>query len=435
MSTPEGTLAEIKKTLPEEIQEALDFEKKQWIDGSILTDKFYDISDVTNAHGALPGTILKIERDCDSSKYMTPSTTSISRFVYQSQAMNGSLVPVSALMLWPYAPRRSADGYQVVAWSHGTSGLTKNWAPSHTKNLWQHYLAPFNLALQGYVVVMTDYAGLGVAIDASGKTIVHEYLASPSSANDVFYSVQAAQAAFPELSKNFVIAGHSQGGNSVWACAERQSIEPVDGYLGSITISPVTDARKEPEPIRSILICALLNGLKNNFPNFDLADVLTDEAAERLRWTEQLECTGSILMRLFVGITLLKPDWQTNPYIQKYLDMISAGSKSIGGPLLVIHGSADENLSIDVVTAAVQDTVRVCPTAKIEFREIPGVSHNGTILAGQPFFMDWIADRFAGVLVEPGYKYTKVESARPPETYQSKQTWYLEQATKFYHTP
>ena len=141
------------------------------------------------------------------------------------------------------------------------------------------------------------------------------------------------------------------------------------------------------------------------------------------------------MMRLLVGITLLKPGWQKNSFIQEYLDMISAGSKSIEGPLLVIHGTEDESLSIDVVTAAVKDTMRVCPTAKLDFREIPSVDHNGTILAGQPFVMDWIADRFAGVPVDPGYRYTKVESARPPETYQFKQTWYLEQATKFYHTP
>lgn len=72
-----------------------------------------------------------------------------------------------------------------------------------------------------YVVVAADYAGLGVGKDALGKPTVHEYLASSSHAHDVFYSVQAAQTSFPELSKHFVIIGHSQGGGVAWAAAQR----------------------------------------------------------------------------------------------------------------------------------------------------------------------------------------------------------------------
>ena len=64
---------------------------------------------------------------------------------------------------------------------------------------------------QGYVVVGTDYAGLGVHKDESGEPIVHESLAPPSHANDVVDAVQAAQNAFPELSQEFVVIGYSQG--------------------------------------------------------------------------------------------------------------------------------------------------------------------------------------------------------------------------------
>lgn len=41
---------------------------------------------------------------------------------------------------------------------------------------------------------------------------MHEYLASPSQANDIVHSVSAAHSAFPELSKDCVVIGHSQGG-------------------------------------------------------------------------------------------------------------------------------------------------------------------------------------------------------------------------------
>lgn len=71
------------------------------------------------------------------------------------------------------------------------------------------------------MVVATDYAGLGVGLDEKGDKILHEYLASPAAANEVVYSVQAARQAFPELSKDFVVMGHSQGGGAAWAVAQR----------------------------------------------------------------------------------------------------------------------------------------------------------------------------------------------------------------------
>lgn len=40
---------------------------------------------------------------------------------------------------------------------------------------------------------------------------MHEYLTSASHANDLMYAIQAAQEHFRELSKEFIVIGHSQG--------------------------------------------------------------------------------------------------------------------------------------------------------------------------------------------------------------------------------
>ena len=189
---------ELDSPFPDVIRRALEFQESQWATGSIYEDSFYVVPEGTA--DSVPGTLLKLENHVDTSKYTLPPATAIARIMYQSITINGALVPVSAFVLWPYLPRRLVDGYPIVAWSHGTSGLTPNCAPSHMKNLWHHFQAPYQLVLQGYVVVATDYAGLGVDKDAKGNRVVHEYLASSSQANDVLYSVQAAQTAFPELS-------------------------------------------------------------------------------------------------------------------------------------------------------------------------------------------------------------------------------------------
>lgn len=168
----------MQPSLSNEVRESLEFEKSNLAQGSVLNNTFYDAPH--EVAETPPGTLLRVEKDVNTAEYLLPPTTALSRFVYQSETLGGSKVPVSAFVLWPYSPRSQPDGYPVVAWAHGTSGFDANAAPSNHKNLWQHFLAPYQLALQGYVVVGTDYAGLGIKKYASGKTIIHEYLASPS---------------------------------------------------------------------------------------------------------------------------------------------------------------------------------------------------------------------------------------------------------------
>lgn len=156
----------------------------------MLDDPFYEAPHEVSESPL--GTLLKIEKNVDTIKYLLPPTTAFSRFIYQSETLNGSKVSVSAYVLWPYSPRSQPDGYPVVAWAHRTNGFDADAGLSHHKNLWQHFLAPYQIALYGYVVVATDYAGLGVGKSSSGEPIVYKYMASPSQADDVIHSVRAA---------------------------------------------------------------------------------------------------------------------------------------------------------------------------------------------------------------------------------------------------
>ena len=423
----------IEASLPDITKQALEWEKKQWVNGSVLEDEFY-ASPEDSLHAA-PGTLLKVERNSNTSLYALPPATALSRFIYQSKTLNGSLVPVSAYVLWPYSPRSSPDGYQVVAWSHGTSGTSPNCAPSHIINLWQHYLAPYNLALQGYVVVATDYAGLGVAKTASGKPIVHEYLASPAHANDVFYSVQAARAAFPELSKQFVVIGHSQGGASAWAAAQRQAKEPVEGYLGAIAISPVTTVLSELDPVLSFLGVGMLAGIAAYFPEFKPEDVLTPEGAQRYSLVQALGACSATSLTLLSDVQLFQSNWIQNPFVQDFQSLIANGGRQIAGPLLVIHGESDPNLNVNVTTAAVEKTLHTFPTAQLEFVRVPGVTHVPAMTSSQRIWMDWIADRFAERPVNSSGVQPELKAAMPIEARQGELNSYLSLATIFYQAP
>ena len=169
-------------------------------------DPFYVDGDI-NASNATAGSVIKIEQYTNTSLYTLAPGLALSRMVFMTKNLNGSTIPASAYVLWPWQRRSFANvsGAPLVAFGHGLSGATEECAPSHVRNLWYQYSAPFTLALQGYTVVAPDYAGLGIDHDAGGNFIPHQYLAAQAKANDLLYSVQAAQRAWPSLSKQFVI--------------------------------------------------------------------------------------------------------------------------------------------------------------------------------------------------------------------------------------
>ena len=112
--------ATLKPTLSPLTTAALAFEESRYTRGTVAADPFYSVSE--DSAEATAGTLLKVEENVDTSLYMLPPATAMSRIIFQSKTLLGSLVPVSAYILRPYTPRTLADGDPVVAWAHGTSG-------------------------------------------------------------------------------------------------------------------------------------------------------------------------------------------------------------------------------------------------------------------------------------------------------------------------
>ena len=418
--------------LPQPVLDALDFEKAIRVKDSVLDDPFYQVP--LESSQAAPGTLLKVDKDVDTKPYLIPAGTTLSKIVYQSEKLNGIPVPVSGFILWPYAARSHQDGYRVVAWAHGTSGANADHAPSNYKNLCQHFLAPYQLALQGYVVIGTDYAGLGVQKDASGASIMHEYLASPSQGNDVVHSVSAARMAFPELSKNFVVVGHSQGGGAAWAVAQRAASNSIPGYLGAIAISPYTNFLNEESIFGPRVAATICGGIASSFPDFNPQDILTPEGEKRISVMSQTGAGVAAAIAIVHKADLVKPDWRTNPYVQKYGALTGNGGKPIQGPLLIIHGEADAINSSGTAKAAVEKTANLFPSAQLESVWLPDVGHAPALGASQRLWMDWIADRYNGLEVPLGHRTSRLTSPRPSTTYHKDQNWYLEAASQFYQT-
>ena len=407
------------------------FEQSYKINSNIADDPFYVVP--PNSTNAPAGSLLKVEEQSNKSLYTLPPTLSLSRFIYQSKKSNGGLVPVSGLILWPYAARSHHGGIPIVAWAHGTSGVAPECAPSNIENLWYQFQGLFELALHGYAVVATDFAGLGVSEDASGAAIVHEYVTGPAQANDLFYSVPAARQAFPALSEDFVAMGHSEGGGAAWAFAEKLAKEPMNGYLGTIALSPFTRVLDLPsdEPIIAAILLFLIPNLQANYGPFAPDDILTPKGIQSYdALTKSHGCTTIIYQLL--GPDLLKEGWQNNTAVQKYQSVAVNGGKQIGGPLLIVQGGADPIIYPPTVEAAVKDTLQKFPHSQIEYHVLPNVTHTPTMYAGLPVYLEWINARFAGEAAKPGYHGSVSTLARPASSMQMEANWFIQKQLEPY---
>ncbi|MCJ1452487.1 hypothetical protein MMC28_002830 [Mycoblastus sanguinarius] len=433
----EAAQAGIDPTTAANAAAALDYERSQYAFGSVDSDDFYTVS---NSSNATAGTLLKVEAFTNTSAYFLPPNTALSRIVFQSKNLNGSLVPVSAFVLWPYAPRAQPDGtYQVIAWAHGTSGIYGNCAPSHIKDLVYQFAAPYDLALEGYVVVAPDYAGLGVDKHSSGRSITHQLLASPALANDLFYSVQAAQSAFSVLSKDFVVMGHSEGGGAAWAAAQRQAVQPVPGYLGAVAASPYTSllqtvalAGGSTSLDANYLASVIATSVANIFPTFNLSDFLTPAGEARLSLLAELQGCNAVSEDLLLSDGLAQEGWSDSFYAQAWENLTHTGGKNISGPILILQGTADPVVPAPATTTAVNATCSLFPQTQLEYVQFEGVTHVPVLFATHRVWMGWIGDRFSNLTVKAGCNIKSKASLRPYADYQAEQNWFLQLADEPY---
>lgn len=438
LSQDQISAANLSEALVNDVQVALNYERSN-NGGSIATDPFYNLSGgIDEASLPAPGTILKVEEYTNTSAYTLPPSLSMSRFLYVSETLNGSSVAASAYVLWPYIPRsapglQSCSGnttsvYPVVGLAHGSSGQTQACAPSGYRALWDEFHEPFPLALSGYAVVAPDYAGLGV------PDITSPYFILPAQANDLFHAVSAAQSQWPTLlSREFVLAGQSQGGGVAWAAAQRQAQRPVDGYLGTVAVSPFTDVianiAADAAPQNNARVVAIAQGLNSVLPNFTLSDWLTDAAIARLQLLQEIKGCGIVsgyLLSGVDGVQILQDDWNTTEAADWYSSVSMNGGKPFAGPMLVMQGTEDPNANEPVNTKTVQKQCAQFPDSQLEYVRYEGITHVPALYAQQYRWLQWIGDRFAGVQIPKQCQQETLGPVRGVQNIVKNQKWFIE---------
>ena len=150
------------------------------------------------------------------------------KIAYISSDIAGRKTISTGLVVAPVG-QAPAGGRPVITWAHGTTGSAQNCGPSQVLdpavplneyflmdgNSWTDYGIP-NLEefiKEGYVLVATDYQGLG----GGGK---HQYAVAGSNGRDLINSARAAISMKETgASKKTIFYGWSQGGGATIAAA------------------------------------------------------------------------------------------------------------------------------------------------------------------------------------------------------------------------
>ncbi|WP_072751757.1 lipase family protein [Rhodococcus maanshanensis] len=321
------------------------------------------------------------------------------KLVYRSTSgLDGSGTEVSGTVFVP--PGAAPDGgWPIVSVGHGTTGVTDECAPSQYPDLLGAVGMVTALLEQGYVVVASDYQGLGTP----GP---HPYLEPKSAAHNLIDGVRAARAAVPNTSNRWAALGLSQGGQASWSAAEHAAGYG-DGleFVGAAHLSPAADLSHIADDLggisltlpQQIFLPMLLAGSEAQHAGLDPASyirgALADsrealmacgpQAAER-KWDAAVRITRADSLPLTSADTDRMRAW---------LERIALPQQRTEAPMLVVVGESDDLIPADWTRVAVTKACALGDVIALESR--PGEGHADA--RANPGAVAWIADRFAGV--------------------------------------
>lgn len=360
------------------------------------------------------------------------------RIAYISSDLNDKPTISTGLVVAPKG-KAPAGGRPIISWSHGTTGNAQNCGPSQVENparsLNQYFLTNGNswtdyglpsleqFIKEGYVVVGTDYQGLG----GGGR---HQYAVAKTNGRDAINAARAAGSMKETgAGKKTLMIGWSQGAGSTLGASQgpyiAQKGTAYDGLdvVGFVAMSVPDLAMYAPAKMDDAGAAKMINdfatawsvdsfafahmsmnlwGTQAAFPDkLKLSDIFTDDAAKVLDEIYLNKCvhvaTDTINFNYGSNYkTMLRPQAQN---AMAWAQAIVAGSvdntvKPIA-PVLILYGNKDTTLP-PVMGEYYRN--KVCPLGGNVARiQLPGdQNHFTTPPLSPPFYLPWIKDRLAG---------------------------------------
>ncbi len=290
-----------------------------------------------------------------------------------------------------FVPRTPAPpgGYPVIAWAHGTVGLGDDCTPSalprtpRDDEYLSHWLD------QGYVIVASDYAGLGTPGLMS-------YLNSVTTAHGVIDSVIAAHRMDLALSPKWAIVGQSQGGGAAVASA-RWATEFSAGsgldYRGVVATGTPANIQKfvaqagpdlqlpELGPVANAYTAYIIAALREARPDLDVNSVLSPAGLNAAARAETV-CVHPLTDELaqLSPTDMFSAPLISIPGVEDALnDFMGTPVSGYDRPMFLGVGLLDRDVP-PASTLAFYDQL-VANNQNVELRIYPEQDHSGTVLA------------------------------------------------------
>ena len=360
--------------------------------GADRTEALYDVG--TNEIPGKSGTLIRVW----PLKGGGPGNSDAFRFLYRSTGPKGETIPVSGAIFIPDGPA-PAGGRNVIAWAHPTSGVAPDCAPSLYPDRAGLIWNLNDMLREGYVVVATDYPGLGT----DG---VHPYLIGESAGRAVLDSVRAAQQFKNSGASNrFAVWGHSEGGHAALFTGQLAARYAPDLKLvGVAAAAPATylvdlfedDAKTEQDLIAMALLSwtRLENVAPATIVEPGVMAAFNATARGCLTSIAQFEALEKDAKRLQAARFLKIDPTKTNPW-KGIMLRNSPGQARAGAPVFIAQGTADTTVDPQVTKRFAK---ALCAKGeRVVFVSLPGVSHIFAARDSAPTAIKWMNDRFRGV--------------------------------------
>jgi pimeloyl-ACP methyl ester carboxylesterase len=304
--------------------------------------------------------------------------------LYRSTGVKGKPVAVSGAVAVPKG-KAPKGGWPVVSWAHGTTGIADSCAPSRDgANPLSSYAYPLlqRWLKAGYAVVRTDYEGLGTPG-------AHPYLIGTSEGHSVLDAVRAARRLDTRLGKRVVLAGHSQGGQSVlWAASLARKYTPDLKLRGTLALAPVSHLAEQAALLPSLttpgglsgLAAMILRGVDIARPSLHVGAALSDKAAALYPRT-LTECLGPLSSPSSFGAIapadLVRQGVDFGPATAALSKLDDPEDLKIRTPLQIQQGTADATVFkafTDPLVAGYKKR-----GTKVRYKTYEGVTHSGAV--------------------------------------------------------
>lgn len=361
------------------------------------------------------------------------------RIAYISSDLHDRKTISTGLVVAPLG-KAPKGGRPVLSWAHGTTGTAQNCGPSQTVNpavpLNQYFLVGGNswtdygipamkeFIAQGYVLVATDYQGLG----GGG---VHHYAVAATQGRDAINAIRAAgDLREVGAGKKALVYGWSQGGGATLAAASagdyiNQRGTAFDGIelVGFVAMAPPDAATAIPhDGVTEAVADEILDGLTEKFSHnvFDFAHLSMNLWATQAAFPDKLKLediftedgakvANDVFSNKCMHVAADTLHYTFGDEFGSLLKKQATNAKGWADALLVGSGTKARPVAPVIIFWGTKDTAvppvmgqlyreRMCKQGGNVARvQLAGEqTHYSTPGVAQPLYVPWVIDRFAG---------------------------------------